>query len=65
MAFVVLVGGSSLDFEIPQMITDALSHYGVVAGQGNIRGTEGPRNAVATGLVYRCDTDNDRVCDDR
>ncbi|MGM1326950.1 hypothetical protein ACS0TW_13275, partial [Klebsiella michiganensis] len=20
---------------------------------------------VATGLVYRCDTDNDRVCDDR
>jgi len=33
------------------MITDALAHYGVVAGQGNIRGTEGPRNAVATGLV--------------
>ncbi|MFS7306197.1 diol dehydratase reactivase subunit alpha [Rahnella inusitata] len=49
--FVVLVGGSSLDFEIPQLITEALSHYGVVAGQGNIRGTEGPRNAVATGLV--------------
>ncbi|ECG5959276.1 hypothetical protein E1630_25205, partial [Salmonella enterica subsp. enterica serovar Baguida] len=23
----------------------------VVAGQGNIRGTEGPRNAVATGLL--------------
>ena len=54
IAFVVLVGGSSLDFELPQLITDALSHYGVVAGQGNIRGTEGPRNAVATGLVYRC-----------
>lgn len=53
IAFVVLVGGSSLDFEIPQLITDALSHYGVVAGQGNIRGTEGPRNAVATGLVCR------------
>ncbi|AFJ48039.1 diol/glycerol dehydratase reactivating factor [Shimwellia blattae DSM 4481 = NBRC 105725] len=51
IAFVVLVGGSALDFEIPQLITDALSHYGVVAGQGNIRGTEGPRNAVATGLV--------------
>ena len=34
-----------------QMITDALAHYGVVAGQGNIRGTEGPRNAVATGLL--------------
>ena len=55
IAFVVLVGGSSLDFEIPQMITDALAHYGVVAGQGNIRGTEGPRNAVATGLVLAGD----------
>lgn len=51
ITFVVLVGGSSLDFEIPQMITDALAQYGVVAGQGNICGTEGPRNAVATGLV--------------
>lgn len=49
--FVVLVGGSALDFEIPQMVTDALSQYKVVAGRGNIRGTEGPRNAVATGLV--------------
>lgn len=49
--FVVLVGGSALDFEIPQMVTDALSHYKIVAGRGNIRGTEGPRNAVATGLV--------------
>lgn len=49
--FVVLVGGSALDFEIPQMVTDALSQYKVVAGRGNIRGSEGPRNAVATGLV--------------
>lgn len=49
--FVVLVGGSALDFEIPQLITDALSHYNIVAGRGNIRGQEGPRNAVATGLV--------------
>lgn len=49
--FVVLVGGSSLDFEVPQLVTDALSKYSVVAGRGNIRGTEGPRNAVATGLV--------------
>jgi diol dehydratase reactivase alpha subunit len=48
---VVLVGGSALDFEIPQLVTDALSKFGVVAGRGNIRGTEGPRNAVATGLV--------------
>lgn len=49
--YVVLVGGSALDFEIPQMITEALSHFGVVAGKGNIRGIEGPRNAVATGLA--------------
>lgn len=49
--FVVMVGGSALDFEIPQLITDALSHYNVVAGRANIRGIEGPRNAVATGLV--------------
>ncbi|WP_027625707.1 diol dehydratase reactivase subunit alpha [Clostridium lundense] len=49
--FVVLVGGSSLDFEVPQLVTDALSQYGVVAGRGNIRGLEGPRNAVATGLI--------------
>ncbi len=51
IGFVVMVGGSSLDFEVPTMITDALSHYKIVAGRGNIRGTEGPRNAVATGLV--------------
>ena len=49
--FVVLVGGSALDFEVPQLVTDALSQFRVVAGRGNIRGTEGPRNAVATGLV--------------
>jgi diol dehydratase reactivase alpha subunit len=49
--FVVLLGGSALDFEIPEMISDALANYGVVAGRGNIRGKEGPRNAVATGLV--------------
>ncbi|HWQ29922.1 MAG TPA: diol dehydratase reactivase subunit alpha [Negativicutes bacterium] len=51
MEFVVLVGGSALDFEVPQLVTDALSQFGVVAGRGNIRGTEGPRNAVATGLI--------------
>lgn len=51
MDHVVLVGGSSLDFEIPQLITSALAQYGVVAGRGNIRGSQGPRNAVATGLV--------------
>lgn len=49
--FVVIVGGSALDFEIPQLVTDALSHYNLVAGRGNIRSIEGPRNAVATGLI--------------
>lgn len=48
---VVLVGGSALDFEVPQLVTDALSQFGVVAGRGNIRGKLGPRNAVATGLI--------------
>lgn len=47
----MLVGGSALDFEIPQLVTKALAEYRVVAGRANIRGTEGPRNAVATGLV--------------
>lgn len=51
MEFVVLVGGSALDFEVADMVTDALGEYGIVCGRGNIRGCEGPRNAVATGLV--------------
>lgn len=49
--FVVIVGGSALDFEVPQLITDALSQHNIVAGRGNIRATAGPRNAVATGLI--------------
>ncbi|WP_210494830.1 diol dehydratase reactivase subunit alpha [Patulibacter sp. SYSU D01012] len=49
--FVVLLGGSSLDFEIPEMISAATAEFGIVCGTGNVRGTEGPRNAVATGLV--------------
>jgi diol dehydratase reactivase alpha subunit len=48
---VVIVGGSALDFEIPNMLTDVFLKYKVVAGQANVRGTEGPRNAVATGLL--------------
>ena len=47
---VVLVGGSAEDFEIPQLLAEALRAYGIVCGRGNIRQTEGPRNAVATGL---------------
>lgn len=49
--FVVLVGGSALDFEVPELVTEELSKYKIVAGRGNIRASEGPRNAVATGLV--------------
>ena len=49
--FVILVGGSALDFEIPELVTDRLAKYSIVAGKGNIRETEGPKNAVATGLV--------------
>ena len=48
---VVLVGGSAEDFEIPEMLMEALSEYRIVCGRGNIRGQEGPRNAVATGLL--------------
>lgn len=51
ISFVTLVGGSALDFEIPGMISAALIEYGVVTGKANVRGVEGPRNAVATGLV--------------
>lgn len=49
--FVVLIGGSALDFEIPELIAAALADFGVVCGTGNVRAVEGPRNAVATGLV--------------
>lgn len=48
---VVLVGGSAEDFEIPEMLTAAFTEDRIVCGRGNIRGSEGPRNAVATGLV--------------
>ncbi len=47
---VVLVGGSSLDFEIADMIVEELSRLKIVAGRAEIRDL-GPRNAVATGLV--------------
>jgi diol dehydratase reactivase alpha subunit len=49
--FVAIVGGSGLDFELPQMLTRQMAGYGVVMGSANVRGTEGPVNAVATGLV--------------
>lgn len=48
---VVLVGGSAEDFEVPEMLMEEFANYKIVCGRGNIRKTEGPRNAVATGLV--------------
>lgn len=48
---VVLVGGSAEDFEIPEMLMEEFASYRIVCGRGNIRGSMGPRNAVATGLV--------------
>lgn len=51
ISFVAIVGGSGLDFELSDMLVNELAGYGVVAGTANIRGTEGPINAVATGLV--------------
>lgn len=54
---VVLVGGSAEDFEVPEMLTEALTGYRIVCGRGNIRGTEGPRNAVATGLLLSSTAD--------
>ncbi len=51
LPFVVMVGRSALDFEIPELISDSLAEYGIVCGRGNVRGEQGPRNAVATGLT--------------
>lgn len=51
LPFVVMVGRSALDFEIPEMISEAMAEYGIVCGRANVRGEIGPRNAVATGLV--------------
>lgn len=48
---IVLVGGSSEDFEVPEMLMEEFLNYKIVCGRGNILGAMGPRNAVATGLV--------------
>lgn len=53
---VVLVGGSALDFEIPELIQQALADYNIVAGRGDIQGSLGARNAVATGLCMTYDS---------
>ncbi len=54
---VVLVGGSALDHEIPQMIQKRLADYNIVAGRGDIWSLHGPRNAVAAGLCISYNPD--------
>ncbi len=49
--FVAIVGRSGLDFELSQMLINKLIGFGIVVGIANVRGTQGPINAVATGLV--------------
>lgn len=49
--FVAIVGGSGQDFELSQMLMDKLAEFGTVVGTANVRGSLGPINAVATGLV--------------
>jgi diol dehydratase reactivase alpha subunit len=51
LPFVVMVGRSALDFEIPELVSEAMAEYGIVCGRANVRSELGPRNAVATGLV--------------
>ncbi|PID85585.1 MAG: diol dehydratase reactivase subunit alpha [Chloroflexi bacterium] len=51
IAFVAIVGGSGLDFELAQMLMNKLAEFGTVVGAANIRGKLGTVNAVATGLV--------------
>lgn len=48
---IMLTGGSAQDFELPGMLAAQVAAYGLVLGTANVRGSEGPRNAVATGLV--------------
>ena len=48
---IILVGGSAEDFEIPAILSAAFAEMGIACGRGNVRSTEGPRNAVATGLI--------------
>ncbi|MFR1903585.1 MAG: diol dehydratase reactivase ATPase-like domain-containing protein [Veillonella sp.] len=36
---------------MPQLVTDALSQYALVAGRGNIRGVEGARTCNRFGII--------------
>lgn len=48
---VVLVGGSSLDFEIPDILSEYLNNYRIAAGRANLLGFLPPHSAVALGLA--------------
>lgn len=48
---IILVGGAVLDFELSNILTEEMDKLRITAGKANIRGCEGPRNAVATGLI--------------
>jgi diol dehydratase reactivase alpha subunit len=59
IGFVALIGGSALDFEIPSLLATRFAEFGIVVGTANVRGSEGPRNAVATGLVLGAAAEGD------
>lgn len=48
---VVLVGGSSQDFEIPDILSEYLASYRIAAGRANLLGFLEPHSAVALGLA--------------
>lgn len=48
---VVLVGGSSQDFEIPDILSEYLAAYRIAAGRANLLGFLEPHSAVALGLA--------------
>ena len=50
LEFIVLIGGSALDFEIPNLINEEMIKYNIVCGQGNVFDKFGARGAVAAGL---------------
>lgn len=57
--FVIMVGGSALDFEVPDLINETLAKYNIVAGRGNILGKYAARAAVAAGLILAAGGDMD------
>lgn len=48
---VALVGGSSQDFEIPDLLAEALAPYRITTGRANLLGRLAPHSAVALGLA--------------